>query len=339
MEGRTPGIDRSGQRRRGSAVNGQLAGTLPPSVLQSLILFLLIAVGYAAGKLAVLRGETVRAISRFIIDFTLPAMVLISMQRPFSPDLRDQALRILGISAILYTLSFPLAYMAARLYRSASEPERGVHRFAMCFSNTGFMGFPVAEALLGRQSLFIVAIYNIPFQILAFSVGVLMIARPSRAAATRHERFLATLKALRSPAIVSAALGFVFFLSSIRIPDPFYTALDMLGSTTTPLAMVLIGAILAQTRFGHVLANPRIWLTTLYRLVLHPLVILVLARAAGLHGLELAVPVLITAMPVATNATILAGAYGGDEVTASGLVFISTIVSLITIPLLARLFI
>lgn len=319
-------------------MNAQLLGTLPPSVLQSLILFLLVATGFVAGKLAVLRGETVRALSRFIIDFTLPAVILISMQRPFSPDLRDQALRILGISAILYTLSFPLAYAAARLYRSASEPERGVHRFAMCFSNVGFMGFPVAEALLGRQSLFIVAIYNIPFQILAFSVGVIMIARPSRAAATRRERLLATLTTLRSPAIVSAVLGFVLFLASIRIPEPLYTAMDMLGSTTTPLAMVLIGAILAQTRLGHVLANPRIWLTTAYRLVLHPLVIFVLARAAGLHGLELAVPVLVTAMPVAANTTILAGAYGGDEVTASGLVFISTLLSLATIPVITLLF-
>ncbi len=80
-------------------------------------------------------------------------------------------------------------------------------------------------------------------------------------------------------------------------------------------------------------------MTTLYRLVLHPLGLLVLARAIGLGGLELAVPVLVAAMPVAANTTILAGAYGGDEVTASGLVFISTTISLVTIPLLVRLFI
>jgi len=312
---------------------------MPPSILQSLILFILIASGFLAGKLGVLRGETVRSLSRFIIDFTLPAVIIISMQRPFSPDLRDQALRMLGISAILYTVSFPLAYAVASLYRDTNEAERGVHRFAMCFSNVGFMGFPVAEALLGRESLFIVAIYNIPFQILAFSVGVLMIARPSQTAVPGRSKFRSTVVTLRSPAIVSAILGFVLFLASLRIPEPLYTALDMLGSTTTPLAMVLIGAILAQTRLGHVLGNPRVWMTTLYRLVLHPLGLLVLARAIGLRGLELAVPVLVSAMPVAANTTILAGAYGGDEVTASGLVFISTIISLVTIPLLVRLFI
>ncbi|HUW70636.1 MAG TPA: AEC family transporter [bacterium] len=320
-------------------MNSQLIGAIPPSVQQSFILFILVAAGFLAGKMGVLRGETVRSLSRFIIDFTLPAVILISMQRPFSPDLRDQALRILAISAILYTISFPLAYAAASLYRNTNEAERGVHRFAMCFSNVGFMGFPVAEALLGRESLFIVAIYNIPFQILAFSVGVLMIARPSQNAASGRSRLVSTVMALRSPAIVSAVLGFVLFLGSIRIPDPFFTALDMLGGTTTPLAMVLIGAILAQTRLGHVLANPRVWMTTLYRLVLHPLGLLVLARAIGLSGLELAVPVLVAAMPVAANTTILAGAYGGDEVTASGLVFISTTISLVTIPLLVRLFI
>lgn len=320
-------------------MNGSLAGAMPPSILQSLILFLLIAAGFLAGKLGVLRGETVRSLSRFIIDFTLPAVIIISMQRPFSPDLRDQALKILGISAILYTVSFPLAYAVAGLYRNTNEAERGVHRFAMCFSNVGFMGFPVAEALLGRQSLFIVAIYNIPFQILAFSVGVLMIARPSPAAGPGRSKLLSTIVALRSPAIVSAILGFVLFLASFRIPEPLYTALDMLGSTTTPLAMIMIGAILAQTRLGRVLANPRVWMTTLYRLVLHPLGLLVLARAIGLRGFELSVPVLVAAMPVAANTTILAGAYGGDDITASGLVFISTTISLVTIPLLVRLFI
>lgn len=312
-------------------------------MMQSLILFFLIAIGFMAGKLGVLRPETVKALSRFLIDFTLPAIIIISMQRPFNAELRNLSLRILAMSSLVYTVSFPLAYAFSMLYRKAPRAELGVHRFAMCFSNVAFMGFPVGEAILGRESLFIISIYNIPFQLLAFSIGAVMIAGRSRVKSdgrqglSARSLFSSFIKFL-NPAIVSALVGFVLFLASVRIPEPLYSGLDLLGGMTTPLAMVVIGAVLAQSRLAGVLGNPRLWLTTAYRLLIHPLIIFGMAKALGLSGLELAVPVLISAMPVAANTTILAGVYGGDEVTASGLVFVSTALSLVSISVLAGLF-
>jgi malate permease and related proteins len=312
---------------------------LPPSVSQSLILFILMGAGFAAGKVGILRGDTIKGLSRFLLDFTLPALVIHSMQRPFSPGLRDQAMSVLGFSFIIYTTAFPAAYLLTGLYRKASFREKGVHRFAMCFSNVGFMGFPVAESLLGRESLFMVSVYNIPFQLLAFSVGTIMVA--GRAQATKGESmaasFVRTLRVGMNPAVLAAITGFTFFILSVRIPEPLATAMRLLGDTTTPLSMALIGAVLANTRLGPVIGSPRLWFTTGYRLVLHPLAVLAIARAVGMDGLELAVPVLMAAMPVAANTTILAGVYGGDEVTASGLVFVSTAVSLLTIPILGGL--
>lgn len=306
-------------------------------MMQSLILFLLIATGFGAGKAGVIKGDTVRALSRFLVDFTLPALIIISMQRTYTSDLRDQSLRVLLISSVVYASSFPLAFAATKLYRGADKPELGVHRFAMCFSNVAFMGYPVAESLLGRESLFIVSIYNIPFQILAFSVGVLMLAGKASNPASGKTGLAESMKVLLNPAIASVLIGFMLFLGSVSIPDPLYTAMDLLGGMTTPLAMVVIGVVLSQTRLTGVLSNPRLWTTTGYRLALHPLLVYLFARALGLGGLELAVPVLVSAMPVAANSTILAGVYGGDSVTAAALVFVSTILSLATIPLIGWL--
>lgn len=312
---------------------------LPPSVSQSLILFILVGVGFAAGKAGILRGDTIKALSRFLLDFTLPALVIHSMQRPFSPELRNQAMSVLGFSFSMYAMAFPMAYFLTSLYRKAGYREKGVHRFAMCFSNVGFMGFPVAESLLGRESLFMVSVYNIPFQLLAFSIGTIIVA--GRTIKAKDESpavaFVKTLKVGMNPAVLAAIAGFVFFLLSVRIPQPLATATGLLGETTTPLSMALIGAVLANTSLGPVVGNPRLWFTITYRLVLHPLAVLGIARVVGLSGLELAVPVLMTAMPVAANTSILAGVYGGDEVTASGLVFASTAVSLLTIPLIGGL--
>ncbi|HAP44306.1 MAG: hypothetical protein A2087_08560 [Spirochaetes bacterium GWD1_61_31] len=329
---------------------------------QSLILFCLIAVGWIAGRTGTISREAATSLSRFLVNFSLPALVLVSMQQPFSPDLRDQAWRVLGFSVLVYAVAFALAFGLTRLfYRGLDRAELGVHRFAFCFSNVGFMGFPVAEALLGRSSLFMVSIYNIPFQVLAFSVGILMIASPdgSRAApdGSRADRDEATghgdqaprgpgvaLKhlgrkaaKLLNPAILAAVVGFGLFSLSIRLPTILHTSLELLGGVTTPLAMTLIGVTLYHSRVGSLLRNPRLWLTSLYRLCLHPLVVLGLARLLGLSGHELAVPVLIAAMPVAANSSLLATVYGGDSRMAGGLVFVSTLGSLVTIPLIMRL--
>ena len=109
--------------------------------------------------------------------------------------------------------------------------------------------------------------------------------------------------------------------------------MQLLGDTTTPLAMVLIGANLAATRLGSLFGNRRLWTTSAFRLALLPALVYLLAKAAGLQGLELSVPVLIAAMPVAANSSILATVYDGDADTASALVFLSTVLSLISIPL------
>lgn len=301
---------------------------MPQSVFQSIVLFLLIAAGFGAGKLKVLGPEAVRGMSRFIVDFTLPALVLVSMQKPFSAELRDEALRMLGISFAIYLSALPLAALWARVIGSRG-PESGVHEFGGTFANVAFMGFPIMGAYFGKDILFAVSIYNMPFQLLAFSVGVIMLTRGNSGVPR------ISLRQWINPAILSTCLGFVFFLGSVRISGPLLSGLTILGDMTTPLSMAVIGAILARMEVRGILGNIRVYLTSVYRLILHPLALWAVLSAFGLRGNSLAIPVVLAAMPVAANASILSDAYGGDSETASALVFVSTAVSLITIPLLA----
>lgn len=301
---------------------------MPQSVFQSIVLFLLIAAGFGAGKLKVLGPEAVRGMSRFIVDFTLPALVLVSMQKPFSAELRDEALRMLGISFAIYLSALPLAALWSRVIGSRG-PESGVHEFGGTFANVAFMGFPIMGAYFGKDILFAVSIYNMPFQLLAFSLGVIMLTRGNSGVPR------ISLRQWINPAILSTCLGFVFFLGSVRISGPLLSGLTILGEMTTPLSMAVIGAILARMEVRGILGNIRVYLTSVYRLILHPLALWAVLSAFGLRGNSLAIPVVLAAMPVAANASILSDAYGGDSETASALVFVSTAVSLITIPLLA----
>ncbi len=313
-------------------------------VEQTLVLFLLMAAGFAAGRLRLLEGATRRALSRLLVAFILPCLIVASMQRPLSPELRSQAFTALGLSFAVYAAAFPLALAFARLLRVRGA-EGGVHVFACVFSNVAFMGFPVMEAFFGKESVFLTSIYNIPFQLLAFSVGASMIAHglgggpraeAAGAAGAGGAGGRMSLADFVTPAGVSSFVGFALFLLEIRLPGPLLRAATLLGDTTTPLASLLIGSSLSGSS-PRAFLSPRVWLTSAYRLLLFPLALYAGLRALGFEGLLLGMPVVIAAMPVAANASILAEASGGDAETASRLVFVSTALSLATLPLLAAL--
>ncbi|MEI6388765.1 MAG: AEC family transporter, partial [Spirochaetota bacterium] len=239
--------------------------TLPASTIQTFILFLLMSAGFAAGKTSILDETTVKKLSRFLVNFVLPCLIVASMQQPLTPELRMEALRTLGISFAIYAASFPLAFGFASLIR-AKGATRGVHAFAGVFANVAFMGFPVQQALFGKAVLFQASIFIIPFNLLAFSVGAAMIAggarsggpAPSGATAAAgpatHEARL-SWRSFVNPAGVSSVVGFALFLADFRLPLPLFRAMSILGDTTTPLAMCIIGATLAETNLGNTLRD------------------------------------------------------------------------------------
>jgi malate permease and related proteins len=302
--------------------------TLPPSVVQTCILFMLMAVGFGAGKARIIDDAGSKSISRLLVNFILPALIIQSMQRPFSPELRDFAFSILGVSFLSYALSFPLAWLLLKSI-GAKGAERGAHAFGAIFSNCAFMGFPVIEAILGKEAIFAASIANIPFQLLAFSIGPYMLAKAAGSTAKLG------VSSFITPAACASVFGFALFFAGITIPKSISGALTILGDTTTPLSMLLIGSIVSRMDFRSAIAGPKLYVTTAFRLFLFPAALFFLLQALGLRGLLVSVPVVIAAMPVAANSAILAKAYGGDAETASSLVLVSTLISLLTIPLLA----
>jgi predicted permease len=304
--------------------------TLSPSLAQTLVLFMLMAVGFVAGKTRVLDEQGAKPLSRLLVNFVLPALIIQSMQRPFTPDLRDQAFLILGISFLAYALAFPLAWLLVKSI-GARGAERGAIAFGAVFSNCAFMGFPVIDAILGKDAIFFASVANTPFQLLAFSIGPFLLARTAGASVKLRVSSFVT------PAAVASVVGFALFAAGIAFPKPFGTALILLGDMTTPLSMVLIGSIVSRMDFRAVVTRPKIYAASVYRLALFPFILFAILYSLGIRGILLSLPVILSAMPVAANSAILAKAYGGDAEAASSLVLVSTLLSIFTIPVLASI--
>lgn len=305
--------------------------SLPQSAIQTFVLFLLMSAGFGAGKLGILDEPTVKKLSKFIVNFVLPCLIVMSMQKPLSPELRTQAFLVLGLSFAVYAVAFPLAFLLTRLLRLEGL-KAGVHAFSLVFANVAFMGFPVLQGIFGKGILFEASIATMPFQLLAFSVGAAMVSGEAggKAKAFSPASFV-------TPAGLASIIGLALFLLGVTIPSTPALAMTMLGDVTTPLSMCVIGATLAETDLAGALRDWRLWFTSAWRLLVFPLLLWLGLRALGVGGTALGLLVIMFAMPVAANSTMLAAAGGGDHRTASALVFVSTAASLLTIPVLAGL--
>ena len=186
------------------------------------------------------------------------------------------------------------------------------------------MGYPVSLALFGKESLFYVSLINLPFGILVFTIGIFMM-RPDLA---RNP----DLKKIINPGLVASVLGLFLFIIGFTIPSPLSDAFSLLGSVTTPVAMIIIGALLATMPIGSMLGDIRIGVVSLSRLLVIPLLFWLVARIFITDPIILGVSVLLAAMPVAANSVLIAEEYGVNSELASKGVFISTLLSIITIP-------
>jgi len=293
---------------------------------QVLVLFLLIAIGWIARKAGVIDDAAIGKFSAFVINVTLPALILVSLQRSFTGDLLKEAGIILGISLSIYAASFGLAFVYPKLI-GAGKRERGVHSYAIIFSNVGYMGYPVIEAILGKDALFLLAIYNIPFNLFAFGFGAWFISRDG------NRKLKLDWRMLLNPCVVATVVGFVLFLFSFEYPPVLGRALRMTGDITSPLSMIVIGAILGRMDPRVVFGRWRTYVTSAVRLALWPALVGLAVYALGLRGTLLALPVLVLALPVAASTPIVANVYAGDVDSGSALVFISTLACALTIPL------
>ena len=297
---------------------------------QVLTLFLLILVGWGVRRVGIFTDEVTAGVSRFLVNVALPALVIDSMQIPFDPALAREGAE-LALAAGAYYVGVVLFALAFPYLVRAWPDERAVFSFLVVFANTGFMGYPVVLAIWGEEAVFLAAIYNLLFSLLVFTVGVLILTGSKAGWRSVSPRVLL------SPGIVSVGVGLALFFLSVDLPEMIGGPIAMLGGLTTPLSMIVIGALLARLDPRTIFGNPRVYVYAGVRLLLLPLATLALLTPFVTDPLVLGVCVVLAAMPGATNAALFAEEYGVNPELASQSVFITTLFCIVTIPWIAGL--
>ncbi|MEQ8197166.1 MAG: AEC family transporter [Clostridiaceae bacterium] len=294
-------------------------------------LFITMFLGYMMGKFNIIKKTAAESFSEFVINVALPAITISGMNIPLTSEKLDQTIWILALSIPAYGLAFIAGIISARLL-TKDRAKRNVYIFALLFSNSSYMGLPVFQSIYGKESIFYVILYGIPFNILFFTLGIKLMSNSKEENAFDWKVFI-------NPGLIATFGSLALFLMNLQLPALLTGTLDMVGNTCVPLSMIVIGVMLSELPLKEMLANKGVYIFTIVRLVVLPLLTLILFKY--IFKIQdkwlLAVPIIVSGMPVGTSLGMLAKKYNNNETLSSQTILISTLFSCLTIPLLIYL--
>ncbi|MDR2590045.1 MAG: AEC family transporter [Oscillospiraceae bacterium] len=295
---------------------------------QMVVLFVLLGIGFVVGKAKVLTKEGNRALTKVILFVALPCTILHSVLESKIDITVGDTMFFLLMSLLVFAIAFAIAIPIVYFTRG-DKKNHGLLTYMSVFSNSGFMGFPVVIAIFGFASAFYVALFNIPFNVFSFSIGIMLIA------GSKNGRF--NPKLLINPPLIASLLAIPIALTGFSTPHIISEAIKLTGNITTPGAMIVIGSTLSYIPLKKIFVEWRIAVITLLKLIVIPLVTWLILRQFISDPMMLGVLVVISGMPTAAQSAMLAVQYDGNEQIASAGVFITTLLCGITVPLIVYL--
>lgn len=292
---------------------------------QVLTLFLLIGVGVGCAKTRLLDDTAVKAMANIVLYVATPCVIIKSCIREFDTAMLWGFLTVVAVAAVNHLLLMAVARLA---FRGGEENRRRVLRCAMVFSNAGYMAIPLQQAILGDDGVFYCAAYVIVFNVFLWTYGL---------AEMSGQRKLSVKQILLNPGVIGVAVGLILFVFPIPVPALLRDAVGHLAALNTPLPMIVIGYYLAQTNLLTALRDKAGWLCMFLRLVGMPLLALGGLLLCGVRGDVLTACMICIATPAATAVTMFAARHNRDTALSVNLVSVSTLLSVMTIPVLVAL--
>lgn len=292
---------------------------------QMLVLLILIGVGYLIRMTGLGDYNMQEVITKLILNATAPAMMLSSVSGGQAKGSPMEVLLVFLIALIMY-LVLPFIGMGLVKLLKVKKEDINLYIFMTTFSNVGFMGFPVIRSIFGESGVFYTAIFNMIFNLFSFSYGMALMS--GKEISKKPKDYV-------NLGIVAAIVTIVLYFMKVPFHPAVHQSIKTLGDATTPFAMIVIGMSLATIPLNTLFEDLRIIPFTIIKQVLVPILSLYLLRPIIKDPLILGVTVIIIAMPVATNCVLFATKFNNNVKVATRGVFITTIASLITIPILS----
>lgn len=296
---------------------------------QVLVLFLLMGVGYFAGKTGMIGDECVRQVTGLLLYIVSPCVIIVSFQIKYTPQLAEGLLISAACAAGIHIFAILIGKIV--FHKKWPEAYRNILKFAVTYSNCGFIGLPMLQAVVGQKGLFYGSVYIAVFNLFAWTHGISLF-RVESSGENRRFRKDYLKKAVLNPNLVAVAIGIFLFAFSLRLVQPVYNTMYAIYGLNTPLSMIVIGTRMTRLDFKKVFLNRYVWPGVLMRNFLIPFCFLIAMRLAGLRGILMTSCLIQSACPVAGNTVLFAELYNRDTEFPSELMSVSTLFSILSIP-------
>lgn len=301
--------------------------------MRVLIMSVILIIGALCYKRKIITEQGTKQLSAVELNIVNPLMIFMSYQSAYD----SQRLKGLLWSFLLSVISFAVMIPLAGLLKRSSKENYAVERFSCIYSNCGFMGIPLINALFGSDGVLYLTAYITVFNLLVFTHGYMLM---------KEEHDLSAFKkAVTSPTVIAVFVGLAFYVTGIRLANMTFVgsvlgdAFKFIADMNTPLAMLIAGATAAQSDLLKALFDKNIMLTVLYKLLLLPVCVMAIVHFLP-HSQSL-MPELVVciacACPAATTGTMFALLFDKNAKRCSEIFAVTTILSMATLPMITAL--
>lgn len=292
---------------------------------QVLVLFILIATGFVLAKTKIMTDGGAKVCADIALLVATPCVIVNSFRREATAENLWGLLIAVGASLLIHALGIGVAHL---LYRK-NHTDAEVYRLAAVMSNAGFMALPLQQAILGNTGVFYGAAYVAIFNVVLWSYGQVVMSKGSGS--------LSAKKMLFNPGTIGLVVGFIVMLLPFDLPSIVTAPLTHLGNLNTPLPMLFIGHYLSKVNFKEALRRPAVLGACAVRLLLVPVLGAAVLYLLGIRGTLLVSMTVAASAPVAAAVAMFTNRYGHNTETAVNMVSLSTVFSVVTMPVLVAL--
>lgn len=301
-------------------------------VSQIVILFLIMLVGLISRKKNVISKDGIGVLTSVIVNIASPAMVLKASINVEASIAGKELITASVISGICYLILLVLAPIIPRILK-IRRSEHGVYKAMLVFSNIGFMGFPVIESVYGSEALLFATFFMIPYSFLMYTYGINVMKKEGK----EKQGLKDSLKQMMNIGFISCVLTLVLYLAKIPVPLIVEKPIAYIGNITSPLSMIVIGASIADMKFGEVCKDWKMLVFILIKQVILPVIMVYGMLLFDVDALLCGTCMIVLATPVGSLTAMIAREYDGDYELCSKGVALSTLLSVITMPLVSFL--
>jgi predicted permease len=273
-----------------------------------------------------------KGLIEILINITLPFMILSSFILTYDDAIKSNIIKTVYFSVVAYIIMMIVSYV---LLIPIKNNKKTILHFANVFTNTGYVGFPILNSIYGIEGIVYGSIFNMFFVIFVWTYGIMLFKGNFEKKELKRE----ITKIILNPSIIAVCIGLLLMFFDIQLPGALLFSISNIGSITGPLSMIIIGVILSDVKLKQYIKDWTIYYGTTIKLLIIPLIIFLISLLTREKSIPMNTVIIMSAMPASAMTSILAENYDKEKDYAAVIVSVTTLLSLITVPLLMKLLI